>query len=152
MEVGSVRQATCSQSQWQQGSSFHDLHWPHGPPPIGCTFFCEPLPMSASWFSQMAGLHSWCHDFLFSVQLVPLRLKRSSVLFMFWFVYFWLCWVFVAVCRFSLAEASRGYSLVVVCGLTAKGSRCGAPALELKGSVVACGLYRTGSACGIFQR
>ena len=28
------------------------------------------------------------------------------------FIYFWLCWVFTAVHRLSLAAASRGYSLV----------------------------------------
>ena len=28
--------------------------------------------------------------------------------------YFWLCWVFVAVCRLSVVAASRGHSLVVV--------------------------------------
>ena len=26
------------------------------------------------------------------------------------FIYFWLCWVFVAVCGLSLVVASRGYS------------------------------------------
>ena len=33
------------------------------------------------------------------------------------FVYFWLCLIFIAVCRLSLVAASRGYSLVAVCGL-----------------------------------
>ena len=33
------------------------------------------------------------------------------------FVYFWLCWVFVAARGLSLVSESRGYSLVVVCGL-----------------------------------
>ena len=28
------------------------------------------------------------------------------------FIYFWLCWVFVAGCRLSLVAVSRGYSLV----------------------------------------
>ena len=32
-------------------------------------------------------------------------------------IYLWLCWVFVATCRFSLVVASRGYSLVAVRGL-----------------------------------
>ena len=31
-------------------------------------------------------------------------------------IYFWLCWVFIAVYRLSLFAASRGYSLVAVCG------------------------------------
>ena len=30
------------------------------------------------------------------------------------FIYFWLCWVFVANAGFSLVEVSRGYSLTVV--------------------------------------
>ena len=33
------------------------------------------------------------------------------------FVYFWLCWVFVAVHRLSLVAAIGGYSLVLVHGL-----------------------------------
>ena len=31
--------------------------------------------------------------------------------------YFGLCWVFVAALRLSLVVASRGYSLVLVCGI-----------------------------------
>ena len=33
------------------------------------------------------------------------------------FIYFWLCWVFVAMLGLSLVEVSGGYSLVGVCGL-----------------------------------
>ena len=33
------------------------------------------------------------------------------------FIYFWLCWVFVAVLRFSLVSVSGAYSPVAVCGL-----------------------------------
>ena len=32
------------------------------------------------------------------------------IYFRFNFIYFWLCWVFVATCRLSLVAASRGYS------------------------------------------
>ena len=32
------------------------------------------------------------------------------------YFYFWLCWVFVAVCGLSLVAVSGGYSLVVVHG------------------------------------
>ena len=32
-------------------------------------------------------------------------------------LYFWLCWVFLAVCWLSLVAASRGYPLVAVYGL-----------------------------------
>ena len=34
----------------------------------------------------------------------------SSVFFVFLFFCFWLCWVFIVVCRLSLVVASRGYS------------------------------------------
>ena len=30
--------------------------------------------------------------------------------FFFFLIYFWLCWVFIAVCGLSLVVASRGYS------------------------------------------
>ena len=30
------------------------------------------------------------------------------------FIYFWLCWIFITVCRPSSAAVSRGYSLVAV--------------------------------------
>ena len=33
------------------------------------------------------------------------------------YLYFWLCWVFIAACGLSLLVVSKGYSLVVVCGL-----------------------------------
>ena len=32
-------------------------------------------------------------------------------------IYFWLCWILVAVCRLSLIVVSRGYSLIAVLGL-----------------------------------
>ena len=35
----------------------------------------------------------------------------------FFLFYFWLLWVFIAACGLSLVEGSRGYSLVVMCGL-----------------------------------
>ena len=49
--------------------------------------------------------------------LVPLRVS-GTVFFVFFFfffliylcIYFWLCWVFVAVCGLSLVVLSRGYS------------------------------------------
>ena len=33
------------------------------------------------------------------------------------YLFIWLCWVFTAECRLSLAAVSGGYSLVAVCGL-----------------------------------
>ena len=35
------------------------------------------------------------------------------------FIYFWLCWVFIAACQLSLVAASGGFSLVAVHGLLA---------------------------------
>ena len=40
-----------------------------------------------------------------------------SLYFLYNFIYFWLCWVFVAVQAFPLVAASGGYSLIVVHGL-----------------------------------
>ena len=34
------------------------------------------------------------------------------------FIYFWLCWGFIAARAFSLVEVSRGYSLVAVAGFS----------------------------------
>ena len=38
----------------------------------------------------------------------PLKIKKQ---------FFWLCWVFVTVCRLPLIAESRGYSLIAVSGL-----------------------------------
>ena len=37
--------------------------------------------------------------------------------FIYLFIHFWLCWVFVAVCGLSLIVVSSAYSFVVVCRL-----------------------------------
>ena len=42
--------------------------------------------------------------------------------FNFYFIYFWLCWVFVAACGLSLVAARGGYSVVVHRLLTAVAS------------------------------
>ena len=53
------------------------------------------------------------------------------ILFMYFFIYLWLRWVFVAECGLSLVVASGGGGA----------SRCGAWALGVQASVVvACGL------------
>ena len=51
----------------------------------------------------MFGFFSFCNIYLFALGLLN-------------FIYFWLCWVSVAEPELSLAAASQGYSLVVVCG------------------------------------
>ena len=57
--------------------------------------------------------------------------------FIYLFIYFWLCWVFVAACGLSLVVASGGYSL---CGVRASHCSgffcCGARALGMWASVV----------------
>ena len=46
-------------------------------------------------------------------------------------MHFWLHWVIVAECRFSLVAASRSFSLVAVCGLlTAVASLVSEPGLQ----------------------
>ena len=58
------------------------------------------------------------------------------------FIYFWLRWVFVAVCRLSLVVVSRGYPSLWCTGF----SCCGARALGTEASVVvACRLSGCGS-------
>ena len=41
----------------------------------------------------------------------------DCLLFLYKFIYLWLCWVFVAEWAFSLVAESRGSSLVAVCRL-----------------------------------
>ena len=41
----------------------------------------------------------------------------DCLLFLYKFIYFWLCWVFVVEWAFSLVAESRGSSLVAVCRL-----------------------------------
>ena len=67
------------------------------------------------------------------------------------FAYFWLCLVFIAVCRLSLVAASRGYSWVVVRGFLIV---VASPVVEhwlshVDSVVVAHGLSCS-AACGIF--
>ena len=42
--------------------------------------------------------------------------------FIYLFILFWLYWIFVAVHMLSLVAASRGCSLIAMCGLIAVGS------------------------------
>ena len=46
-----------------------------------------------------------------------MALKFSSFLKITLFIYFWPCWVFVAVQAFSLVPVSGGYCLAAMCGL-----------------------------------
>ena len=73
-------------------------------------FFCFVLISRKEWFI-------FIHLFIFKI----------------YFIYFWLCWVSVALCRLSLVAANGGFSLwstglgvrasvVVACGLSSCGS------------------------------
>ena len=78
--------------------------------------------------------------------------------FIYLFINFWLCWVFVAACGPSLVAASGGYSLLQCATSHCSGfSCCGARALGTWASVVvahglsSCGLWaleRRLSSCG----
>ena len=62
------------------------------------------------------------------------------------FIYFWLCWVFIAAHRLSLVAASRGYSSLWCAGFSLRWLLlCGARALGARASVV---VARGLSSCG----
>ena len=77
--------------------------------------------------------------------------KAVSLLFIYLFIYFWLCWVFVSVRGLSLVAASGGHSSSRCAGLSlsrslllrSTGSRC-------VGSVVVAHRPSCSAACGIF--
>ena len=51
-------------------------------------------------------------------------------------IYFWLCWVFIAIHRLSLVAVSGGYFLGVVCGLLFPGASLVTHELWNLGSVI----------------
>ena len=55
---------------------------------------------------------------------------------LFYFIYFWLRWVFIAACGLSLAAWSRGYPSLRVWDSHCTGFSCGARALGAQASVV----------------
>ena len=72
-----------------------------------CLIYLSIIPSGPSMLSQMT-------DFIF---------KKNK------FIYFWLCWVFVAACRLSLVAASGDYSSLRSTGSRHTGfSSCGARA------------------------
>ena len=64
--------------------------------------------ISADWRTQNRAASGMSFSFL-----SPFFFLR----FVYLFVYFWLCWVFITVCGLSLVVAGGGSSLVVVHGL-----------------------------------
>ena len=90
--------------------------------------------------------HWWSREILFFFFL-----KVILNLFIYLFIYFWLCWVFVSVRGLSLVVASRGHSSSRCTGLSlsrplllrSTGSRC-------TGSVVVAHGPSCSVACGIF--
>ena len=72
-------------------------------------------------------------------------------LFFCFFIYFWLCWVFVAVHALSLVVASWGYSsLWCVASHCGGFSCCGARVLGAQASVDVAHRISCSAACGIF--
>ena len=65
------------------------------------------------------------------------------------FIYFWLCWVFVAA-HFSQVAVSSGYSVVVVYRLHSCSSVVVIPGLQSTGSIVVVHWLSCSLACGIF--
>ena len=126
-----------------QGSNLCPLHWQAD---------SQPLRHQGSPHSLLYQYES-CFYHFFVCFLINL----------FYFVYFGLHWIFVAMCRLSLVAASRGCSSLQCAGfslrwlllLQSTGSRrlgfrsCGSRALEHRLSVVAHGLSCS-VACGIF--
>ena len=81
----------------------------------------------------MINFHQLCtsQSNLFSSKYLPFHVSRNPIIsplipfpllpflkiFIFFLIYFCLCWVFVAVPGLSLVVARKGYSLVVILGL-----------------------------------
>ena len=117
------------------------------------SFMCYiSLPLCASFQTSYSGLSS-------------ISTILSFFLLFFWpgyfifLVYFWLRWVFVAACRFSLVAASRGYSSLRCTSfslrwlllLQSSGSRCaGFSSCGTWASVVVVHGLSCSAACGIF--
>ena len=71
-------------------------------------YFCV---MYENFHNQKICVRKISHFFLYNFLFL-------SILFLnILFINFWLCWVFVATWGLSLVAVSRGYSLVVMCGL-----------------------------------
>ena len=68
-----------------------------------------------------------------------------EIKFIYLFIYFWLCWVFVAVCRLALVAASEGFSC---CGARALGARASVVVARGLSSCGSRALERRLSSCG----
>ena len=107
--------------------------------PRNRTHFSCPFKVNTGVTSEVCLLcygYSFLHRY-FNAILLPIILIFSlqSVLkkgFIYLFIYFWLCWIFIALLGLSLVVASRGYSLLWCVGfflwrlllLWSMGSRC----------------------------
>ena len=117
-------------------SSGHDLEVRH-----------HPLPITRAESHGHTCLHGWGEGMEPRVLLVEIFFLINLFIL---FIYFWLHWVFVAVCGFSLVAASESYSLLQCVGfslwwlllLWSMGSRCA-------GSVVVAHGPSCSGACGI---
>ena len=101
-------------------------------------------------------------NYLCSFNFVMNNRNNRKIFLKYLFIYFWLCWVFIAACGLSLVVASRGYSSLWCVGfslrwlllLRSPGSRhagvcsCGSRALEHR--FRSCG-SRASLLCGMWE-
>ena len=104
------------------------------------------LESKTTWESTLGISRILYINYLGSISL-PIGYLRVLLFFFFnLFFYFWLCWVFVAVCGLSLVMASGGYSSLWCAASHCSGFSCRARALGTQASVVmTCGLSSCGS-------
>ena len=73
-----------------------------------------------------------------------LSVQTTFSFFFFFFLNLWLCWVFVAACRLSLAEMSRGFSLQrlpLLQGTQTLGRQASAVVVHSLSFPVVCGIF-----------
>ena len=115
-------------------------------------FFLFSLYITSSLYLFFFQLLSICHlSFFFLERYSPCISSLGLFLKFIFFIYFWLCWVFVSVLGLSLVAASGGHSSLWCVSLSlsrplllqSTGSRCA-------GSVVVAHGPSCSTACGIF--
>ena len=95
---------------------------------ITLVFLITAIPTAVRWYLIVVLIFSSLmisaveHLFLYLLAVCMSSLERclfrSFAHFFFKFIYFWLCWVFVVVCRLSLVAVSGGYSLLRCVGFS----------------------------------
>ena len=118
----------------------------------------KPAPSRGPTWSGSVHQGKWPHGILMPKLLweytILLLVCPSHISFQFflrfkkkWFIYFWLCWVFIAAQVLPPVAESGGYSSVALCGLlTAVASPVGSSTCGLS----SCGARALVTPCGIF--